>query len=91
MLSELATNGLRHGQGEVMIRATIRRDGTILIAVNDGGDRTTSAEPQVQHVDMNRLGGMGLRIVGTLSTDWGVVRYPGGTTVWVELAGGNAA
>ncbi|MFN0027976.1 MAG: ATP-binding protein [Acidimicrobiales bacterium] len=90
MVSELVTNGMRHGHGAVVLRASVSGDGTVMLAVNDAGDHTDSAGPQKQEVDLRRVGGMGLRIVESISTNWGVVRYPGGTTVWVVLAGDHA-
>jgi len=82
VLSELATNALRHGLGEVVARAALRRDGTLTLSITDSGDEL----PALQPVDPTRVGGVGLRIVDELTTAWGVAAFPGGKTVWATLS-----
>lgn len=82
VLSELATNALRHGLGDVVVRASIDADESIQLAVTDSCD----VLPAMQPPDPERLGGLGLRIVDQLSTRWGVAPFPGGKTVWATIA-----
>lgn len=79
--SELVTNALRHGVGGVVLRVAIPSEREIQLAVIDAGDGT----PSVQPADPSRVGGLGLRIVEELAMDWGVSKFPGGTTVWATL------
>lgn len=81
VVSELATNALRHGLGEVVVRAVLERDGTIQLAVTDSGDEL----PALQPADPLRVGGLGLRIVDELSSAWGTAPFPGGKTVWATV------
>ena len=73
MVSELATNCIRHTTTSFTVEAewagpTIRVDVT-----DDGG-----GAPVMQPPDPGNLGGRGLRIVDALSTDWGVIETPNG-------------
>lgn len=81
MVSELVTNAIRHGSGTT-VRMTARvRGGSFHVEVVDGGNGFTvpAGTP-----DPSSPGGRGLRVVGSLSDDWGV--YEGNSThVWFEL------
>jgi anti-sigma regulatory factor (Ser/Thr protein kinase) len=79
--SEMVTNALRHGTGGVVIRVALTPGREIRLAVTDSGD----GMPQVQPKDPSRVGGLGLRIVEEIADDWGVSKFPGGTTVWAVL------
>jgi two-component sensor histidine kinase len=81
VVSELVTNALRHGFGEVVVRAGIETDGAVHLSVTDSGDGL----PALQPADPLRIGGLGLRIVDQLSAAWGVAPFPGGKTVWATL------
>jgi anti-sigma regulatory factor (Ser/Thr protein kinase) len=81
VLSELATNALRHGLGEVGVRAALGADGEVHIAVTDSG----SELPVLHPLDPDRVGGLGLRVIDRLSSAWGVAPFPGGKTVWATV------
>jgi len=81
VVSELVTNALRYGLGEVVARASIEHRDEIHLAVTDSGDEL----PVVLPADPERVGGIGLRVVDQLSAEWGVTPFPGGKTVWATL------
>lgn len=82
VVSELVTNALRYGIGNVVLRAVFGTDG-LSVSVTDSGDSLPRALP----VDSERIGGLGLHIVERLANAWGVSRFPGGKTVWAVLDG----
>jgi len=81
IVSELVTNALRHGLGDIVLRASMD-DGAVAMSVTDNGAEL----PVLREVQRDRVGGVGLQIVERLSTTWGVAPFPGGKTVWVTLA-----
>ncbi len=81
VLSELASNALRHGLGEVVVRAAVDDDGDVQLSVTDSGDEL----PMMQRPDPTRVGGLGLRIVDRVAGAWGVSPFPGGKTVWATV------
>ncbi|MFD4577507.1 ATP-binding protein [Streptomyces sp. NPDC058417] len=79
LLTELATNALRHGTGkEIGVRLFVR-DGRCVIQVSDG----STSRPELRHAGVDEEGGRGLILVDSLSESWGV--SPDGTTVWCIL------
>jgi anti-sigma regulatory factor (Ser/Thr protein kinase) len=87
IISELVTNALRHGLGEVVLRVTLDAEGSLNVAVTDSGD----GQPMMLRPDPTRIGGVGLRVVDTLGSAWGVAPFPGGKTVWAKVARGVTA
>jgi anti-sigma regulatory factor (Ser/Thr protein kinase) len=83
IVSELATNALLYGRGEIGVR--VRLDGGIVRGevIDQGG----GFERQVHKRGVDGLGGNGLRMVGTLSRQWGI--HDGSSHVWFELAPGE--
>jgi anti-sigma regulatory factor (Ser/Thr protein kinase) len=81
VISELVTNALRHGLGEIVVRGSLTDDDELQVSVTDSGQEL----PEIQPIDPDRVGGVGLRIVDRLATDWGVASFPGGKTVWAIL------
>ncbi|MBQ0983801.1 SpoIIE family protein phosphatase [Streptomyces sp. F63] len=80
LVSELVTNALRYGEGEIRLRLLLDR--TLVCEVWDGG----LVQPRRRRARDTDEGGRGLQLVGLLSSGWGSRRTPRGKTVWFELA-----
>jgi serine phosphatase RsbU (regulator of sigma subunit)/anti-sigma regulatory factor (Ser/Thr protein kinase) len=80
LVSELVTNALRHGDGEIRFR--MLRDRTLVCEVWDAA----LAQPRRRRARATDEGGRGLQLVQLLSAAWGSRRTPQGKTVWCELA-----
>lgn len=80
LVSELVTNALRHGQGQIRLRLLL--DHTLVCEVWDAG----LVQPRRRRARDTDEGGRGLQLVGLLSAGWGSRRTPRGKTVWFELA-----
>jgi serine/threonine-protein kinase RsbW len=82
MVSELATNALRHGETAFTV-CVEQTPHTVRIEVTDGGQ----GRPAVRSPGPSEPSGRGLRIVESLSDTWGVTSDGGaGKTVWFTLA-----
>ena len=79
LVSELVTNALLHGQGTITLRAHLDDD-RLLIEVMDEGP---GFERTVRDADFETNGGLGLGLVDSESSRWGV--DVGATHVWFEL------
>ncbi|MFC9591873.1 SpoIIE family protein phosphatase [Streptomyces sp. NPDC056944] len=79
LVSELVTNALRYGEGEIRLR--LLRDRTLVCEVWDAG----LVQPRRRRARDTDEGGRGLQLVGLLSSSWGSRRTPRGKTVWFEL------
>jgi anti-sigma regulatory factor (Ser/Thr protein kinase) len=84
VMSELVTNALRHGAGDIVTRGSLV-DGELSVAVTDAGAELPALLP----ADPYRVGGVGLMIVDRLADRWGVHPFRGGKTVWATLASGR--
>jgi len=80
LVSELVTNALRHGRGEIRLR--LLRDRTMVCEVWDDG----YAQPRQRRAQETDEGGRGLQLVSLLAERWGSRRTPNGKIVWFELA-----
>ncbi|WP_079123688.1 SpoIIE family protein phosphatase [Streptomyces sp. NBRC 110611] len=80
LVSELVTNALRHGHGDIRLRLLLDR--TLVCEVWDAD----LAQPRRRRARDTDEGGRGLQLVGLLSRGWGSRRTPRGKTVWFELA-----
>jgi anti-sigma regulatory factor (Ser/Thr protein kinase) len=77
--SELVTNALTHGRGDVEV-AIGHHDGLLRLEVTDGG----GGVPTPRAPSDAGLGGWGLRIVDQVADAWGADADDGGrTTVWM--------
>src|SRR3954470_1695215 len=87
LTTELVTNAVLHaGAGEsdrIELHVAAEPDRLHVAVTDPGGDDT----PEVQELDPDVPGGMGLFLVEQISSRWGVERTPaGGSRVWFELA-----
>ena len=80
LVSELVTNALRYGEGEIRLRLLLDR--TLVCEVWDA----CLVQPRRRRARDTDEGGRGLQLVGLLSAAWGSRRTPLGKTVWFELA-----
>jgi anti-sigma regulatory factor (Ser/Thr protein kinase) len=82
LATELVTNAVRHGRGEVAVRLWPGPD-VVRVEVSDANPH----RPEPGGYDLDAEDGRGLLIVGALSSRWGTAPLPGGAgkTVWFEL------
>jgi anti-sigma regulatory factor (Ser/Thr protein kinase) len=80
ILSELVTNALRHGGGDIVTLGSVNDD-EVRVSVIDSGDDLPDVVPALP----GRIGGLGLHVVGQVADTWGVAPFPGGKTVWATL------
>ncbi|GAA2466269.1 hypothetical protein GCM10010405_58530 [Streptomyces macrosporus] len=80
LVSELVTNALRHGEGDIRLRLLLDR--TLVCEVWDAG----LVQPRRRRARDTDEGGRGLQLVDLLSAGWGSRRTPRGKIVWFELS-----
>jgi PAS domain S-box-containing protein len=78
-VSELATNAVVHGRGEVTVFADLD-DSRLLVEVIDEG---SGFEHIVRQQEFDAIGGRGLNIVDAETSRWGM--HEGTTHVWFEI------
>lgn len=86
VLSELVSNAITHAaplpSGEITVRWRVD-DESLHLEITDGGAGT---RPHASVAALSAIGGRGLDIVRTVSTQWGVTEGPGSSvTVWAEV------
>ncbi len=87
MVSELATNSVRHGATAFELTIVSGPD-EIRVEVHDSADGT----PTMRWPTPEELSGRGLQIVNMLADAWGVRPAAGaGKTVWLTVARGRTA
>jgi anti-sigma regulatory factor (Ser/Thr protein kinase) len=79
LVSELATNAVRHGQGMITLRASVDEDRLLVEVIDEG----SGFERAIERSDLQQLGGWGLRVVDAEASRWGV--HEGTTHVWFEI------
>jgi serine phosphatase RsbU (regulator of sigma subunit) len=79
LVSELVTNALRYGEGNIRLRLLLER--TLVCEVWDAGQ----VQPRRRRARDTDEGGRGLQLVDLLSTGWGSRRVPTGKAVWFQL------
>jgi two-component sensor histidine kinase len=83
LVSELATNAIRHGTPPVRLSLRLEKD-RLRVEVTD----SSPALPRLGHPGPNQTSGRGLQIVQQLAAKWGASASPRriGKTVWFELS-----
>jgi anti-sigma regulatory factor (Ser/Thr protein kinase) len=84
VVSELVTNAVTHGAGEITLTVTLVRDGVTLSVLDEGGGR-----PRLREVGAGTGHGRGLALVARLADQWQVREAPDGIgkEVWCVLSG----
>ena len=82
LVSELATNAVRHARTEFAVEVRPTTTG-VRVAVTDDNPGRPRAPVVLPGPDAE--GGRGLAIVGRLADRWGVEGDPPGKTVWFEV------
>lgn len=80
-VSELVTNAMVHGEGEVEVQLTARGSHMRLEVLDQGRHAATPAQREIRP---GERGGWGLRLVEQVSDSWGAVTGPTETRVWME-------
>jgi serine phosphatase RsbU (regulator of sigma subunit)/anti-sigma regulatory factor (Ser/Thr protein kinase) len=83
LVTEVATNALRHGGPGVDLWVRPGAEGGLRVELIDG---RADAVPRARRPDDDEEGGRGLLIVGALARAWGTERLSAGKCVWFELA-----
>lgn len=83
-VSELVTNAVLHGRTPLIVTVVTTSAGRIRIEVTDG----SPLPPQQRRLSVLATTGRGLRLVASVSSEWGVHALPAqrgeGKTVWFE-------
>ena len=82
LVTEVATNALRHGGPGVDLWVRRPPAGGLRVELIDG---RSDALPQARTPELDAEGGRGLLIVGALARAWGTERLSAGKCVWFEL------
>jgi anti-sigma regulatory factor (Ser/Thr protein kinase) len=80
VVTELATNAVRHAHTAFVVAITVRANG-VEIAVRDG----SRMPPVAREPDLSPLTGRGLLLIAALAHGWGTQDLDGGKLVWAEL------
>jgi anti-sigma regulatory factor (Ser/Thr protein kinase) len=80
-VSELIANAVRYARTDVTLRITVAERVTIWVRDHDPMLR----RPISPRVDELAESGRGLRIVATVSDDWGIQGYADGKAIWFTL------
>ena len=80
VVTELATNAVRHARTAFVVAIAARANG-VEIAVRDG----SRTPPVAREPDLWPMTGRGLLLVGALAHAWGSQELEGGKVVWAEL------
>ena len=81
LVSEVATNALVHGTGNVQVQVSAA-GGVLRVEVTDDSPEL----PRPRAAGLLEEGGRGLALVASMAKNWGVRREGGGKVVWFEVA-----
>jgi anti-sigma regulatory factor (Ser/Thr protein kinase) len=87
IVSELAANAALHAHGESLSIRVQADEGSVRLEVVDSSVRL----PQQRSYSNDATTGRGLRLVGELSSEWGVDPTDAGKTVWAVLRASDNA
>ncbi|MFJ3235239.1 SpoIIE family protein phosphatase [Streptomyces sp. NPDC086787] len=80
VLTELATNAIRHGTPPIHVRLILDR--TLTCEVTD----SSSTSPHLRYAATTDEGGRGLFLVSQMTERWGTRYTPQGKVIWAELS-----
>lgn len=80
LVSELATNCVRHARSDFEITLQLAR-GKVRVEARDSG----TGQPTPRTPEPSEPSGRGLLIIEAMSERWGVIAGAGGKTVWFEV------
>ena len=82
VFSELVTNAIRHGGGDIECGVAMVGGNRCRVSVTDTG----AERPFIRQPQLDDPGGRGLPIIDRLADSWGVTDSPDGKTVWAIVA-----
>jgi two-component sensor histidine kinase len=80
LVSELVSNSVKYGEGDILLRARTRGPRQVLVEVVDDGG---GFSPQIRRPSRFQASGYGLHLVEEMASSWGV--HPGTAHVWFEI------
>lgn len=81
LTSELVTNAILHARTDLVLEVSVMGS-TVRVCVSDQGP----GKPLVRSFSATAGSGRGLRLLDTLSSDWGTDVHPhGGKSIWFEI------
>ena len=80
LVSELATNAVIHARTPFTLVVS-RIEDAVRVSVHDG----SAVLPRRRAYGLDAATGRGLRLMSTMSSDWGIDAEAGGKVVWFEL------
>lgn len=80
LISELATNAVIHARTEFVIEVSRHAD-VLRVCVQDA----SQVPPGLRRYAEDSTTGRGLRLVESMSSNWGVSKAPLGKTIWFEI------
>ena len=84
VISELATNAIVHAQTRFELSCQVA--GTARFEVRDWDPHSV---PMLLELQPERAGGLGLRLIEAIATDWGVESHAESKVVWCTLDAGD--
>jgi anti-sigma regulatory factor (Ser/Thr protein kinase) len=84
LVSELVTNAVIHARTAFTVRVDCEGS-SVRVSVLDG----SRAQARVRNYGTDATTGRGLRLIDSLSADWGVDRHDDGKLIWFEVPAGG--